>query len=186
MERSTVAAPVSEAGDGGGSASGGNHLQIDTHAIIERFTDSLYSDFKVFGREMVANGVDAYRWAIHGFEAAAEQNSLTLGRGMEPEPDTLSGADATDMVGAEHYVPAHVQDAVAEAKEQEDTLRPNQPLAAQRGPSVEQQVHKWGVQPRVDLKLKSATALSFEDYGCGMTEAVLKNNYWAIAKSTKG
>ena len=124
MERSQV----SEAGDGGGSASGGNHLQIDTHAIIERFTDSLYSDFKVFGREMAANGVDAYRWAIHGFEADASQG----------------------------------------------------------GPSVEQRVHQCGVQMRVDLKLKSATALSFEDYGCGMTEAVLKNNYWAIAKSTKG
>ena len=124
MERSQV----SEAGDGGGSASGGNHLKIDTHAIIERFTDSLYSDFKVFGREMAANGVDAYRWAIHGFETDASQG----------------------------------------------------------GPRVKQRVHQFGVQMRVDLKLKSATALSFEDYGCGMTEAVLKNNYWAIARSTKG
>jgi hypothetical protein len=38
-------------------------LQLDTLSIMEGFTEALYPDFKVFGREMLANAVDAYRWA---------------------------------------------------------------------------------------------------------------------------
>ena len=120
--------PLLDAAAAGGAAAAGNHINIETHAIIERFTDSLYSDFKVFGREMVANGVDAFRWAIHCFEAGA----------------------------------------------------------ACGGPSVAQELQRCRVKLRVDMRVKSATALSFEDYGCGMTEETLRNNYWAIAKSTKG
>jgi hypothetical protein len=115
-------------GEGAGSLTQRNHIKMDALDVIDRMTASLYQDFKVFGREMVANGVDAYRWALHSF---------------------IKGE-------------------------------------AEGGPSVEQQLKQWGVMLQVDIGIHSAKALSFEDYGCGMTKDVLENHYWAIAKSSKG
>jgi hypothetical protein len=38
---------------------------------------------------------------------------------------------------------------------------------------------------KMDLHILSAGAMIFEDYGCGMTEQVLRTNYWAIKSSAK-
>jgi hypothetical protein len=105
-----------------------NTIQTDTLSIMEGFTDALYPDFKVFGREMLANAVDAYRWASYTFEREAEKPG---------------------------------------------------------GKTVEQQMSEHSVALKMDLHILSAGAMIFEDYGCGMTEQVLRTNYWAVKSSAK-
>jgi hypothetical protein len=46
-------------------------ILLPVRAIIKGYTEALYPDFKVFGREMLANAIDAYRWAIYNFKQKA-------------------------------------------------------------------------------------------------------------------
>jgi hypothetical protein len=101
-----------------------NTIIMNPRDVIKGYTEALYPDFKVFGREMFANAVDAYRWAKFDFN----------------------------------------QQAVCTAQELED---------------------KYGTDLRMDLRICAANKMVFEDYGCGMPEAIIRKNYWAIRASSK-